>query len=117
MKRLGISLSSYSENSDNGDELNYTEVTDKHAGFCPELYSRMCEYNPETLICRKEVKDEIYRQIDMLSEKNQRFARLLLDECQPKTMAKLEGCTANAAAKRIFDIRKVLKAGLSEFAN
>ena len=116
MKRLDISYSYYSENSDDGDEFDSTEVADEHTAFYPELYSKMNEYNPETVVCRREFEEEVYGHVGRLSEKSQRYTHLLVEGYTPKEMASLEGSNANAAAKRVFDIRKALKAGLAELA-
>ena len=51
-----------------------------------------------------------------LSDKNQRFLTMLEEGYEPRDMAEREGCTPNAAAKRIHDIRKALKAAIAEIA-
>ena len=117
MKRLDINHSLYSENRDNGDEFDSTEVADEHTDIYPELYSKMNEYNPETVVCRREFEEEVYGQVGRLSEKSQRYTKLLVEGYTPKEMAEMEGSNANAAAKRVFDIRKALRAGLAELAH
>ena len=55
--------------------------------------------------------------VGKLSDKNQKFFSMLVEEeLTPKEMAEREGCTANAASKRIWDIRQALKAAIAETA-
>ena len=116
MKRIGLSEPMYSENSKD-DEYNIVDTPDPKKGFNSSVWDLVSEYSADKDINRKEFEEEVMGKVGKLSDKNQKFFSMLVDEkLTPKDMAKREGCTANAAAKRIWDIRHALKTAIAETA-
>ena len=68
-------------------------------------------------INRKEFEYSVRKEVSKLSEKNQRFERMLEEGDAPRDMALAEGCSADAAAKRVWVIRQTLREPLSEIAD
>ncbi|MBR5678885.1 MAG: hypothetical protein IKX20_12280 [Paludibacteraceae bacterium] len=116
MKRLPISYPLYSVNTDEGEEFDATEYCPPSRVFNSEEQVLFSEYGADKGIIAREFAETVRGEFGKLSEKNQRFVSLLEAGYTPKQMAIVEGCTANAASKRIFDIRRVLKASLAEVA-
>lgn len=117
MKRIGLSEPMDSESSKDEDEYNRVETADPKKGFDTSVWDLVSEYSADKDIHQKEFEEEIMDKVGKLSDKNQKFFSMLFDEeLTPKEMAVREGCSANAAAKRIWDIRQALKASLSETA-
>lgn len=117
MKRIGLSEPMDSESSKDDDEYNRVETADPKKGFDTSVWDLVSEYSADKDINQKEFEEEVMGKVGTLSDKNQKFFSMLFDEeLTPKEMAEREGCTANAAAKRIWDIRQALKAFLSETA-
>ena len=116
MKRIGLSEPMYSENSKD-DEYNIVDTPDPKKGFNSSVWDLVSEYSADKDINRKEFEEEVMGKVSKLSDKNKKFFSMLVDEkLTPKDMAKREGCTANAAAKRIWDIRHALKTAIAETA-
>ena len=120
MKRIGLSEAMFSESSkddDDDDEYNKVESADRKKGFNAAVWDLVSEYSADKDINRKEFEEEVMGKVGKLSDKNQKFFSMLVDEeLTPKEMAEREGCTANAAAKRIWDIRHALKTTIAETA-
>ena len=117
MKRIGLSEPMYSENSKDDDEYNIVDTPDPKKGFNSSVWDLVSEYSADKDINRKEFEEEVMGKVSKLSDKNKKFFSMLVDEkLTPKDMAKREGCTANAAAKRIWDIRHALKTAIAETA-
>lgn len=118
MKRIGLSEPMFSESyKDDDDEYNKVETANPKKGFDTPVWDLVSEYSADKDIHQKEFEEEIMDKVGKLSDKNQKFFSMLFEEeLTPKDMAEREGCTANAAAKRIWDIRQALKASLSETA-
>ena len=117
MKRIGLSEPMFSESSKDDEEYNKAETSDPKKGFDTSVWDLVSEYSADKDINQKEFEEEVMGKVGTLSDKNQKFFSMLFDEeLTPKEMAEREGCTANAAAKRIWDIRQALKAFLSETA-
>ena len=115
MKRFGLSEPMYSENSKDDDEYNKVETSDSKKGFDTSVWYLVSEYSADKDINQKEFEDEVMGKVGKLSDKNQKYFSLFFDdELTPKEIAKREGCTANAAAKRIWDIRHALKTTIAE---
>ncbi len=112
MKRIGLSEPMYSESAkEDDDEYNKVETSDSKKGFDTSVWDLMSEYSADKEINQKEFEEEVMGKVGKLSDKNQKFFSMLVDEeLTPKEMAEREGCTANAASKRIWDIRQALKA-------
>lgn len=92
------------------------QFVDRDCEFVAVTRDMLSEYNAEKELCRKEFKKSVEAEFSHLSEKNRRFKDLLVLEYSPREMAKIEGCTPNAAAKRVWDIRKALKEPLAAIA-
>ena len=117
MKRIGLSEPMNSESSKDNDEYNKVETSDPKKGFDTSVWNLVSEYSADKDINQKEFEEEVMGKVDKLSDKNQKFFSMLFEEeLAPKEMAEREGCTANAAAKRIWDIRHSLKAAIAETA-
>ena len=117
MKRIGLSEPMFSESSKDDEEYNKAETSDPKKGFDTSVWDLVSEYSADKDINQKEFEEEVMGKVGTLSDKNHKFFSMLFDEeLTPKEMAEREGCTANAAAKRIWDIRQALKAFLSETA-
>ena len=116
MKRLNISRRLYSWKDDDTDGFDPMEAAERIVAKSPENHEKFIECSPEALACRNEFEDKVNREVGKLSEKNQRFVQYIIDGHKPKEMAELEGCSANAASKRVFDIRATLRPGLCEIA-
>ena len=116
-KRLPISNALYDENSENGDEFSADEFCDSRKGFNPEVWGLLSEYEADKEINRKEFEYSVRKEVSKLSEKNQRFERMLEEGDAPRDMALAEGCSADAAAKRVWVIRQTLREPLSEIAD
>lgn len=112
MKRIGLSEPMYSESAkEDDDEYNKVETSDSKKGFDTSVWDLVSEYSADKEINQKEFEEEVMGKVGKLSDKNQKFFSMLVDEeLTPKEMAEREGCTANAASKRIWDIRQALKA-------
>lgn len=116
MKRIGLSEPMYSARSGD-DEFNKFETADPGKGFDTSVWDLVSEYSTDKDIHQKEFEAVVMGAVGKLSEKNRRFFSMLYDEgLTPKEMAEREGCTADAAAKRIWDIRRILKAAIAETA-
>ena len=114
MKRFGLSEPMYSENSKDDDEYNKVETSDSKKGFDTSVWYLVSEYSADKDINQKEFEEEVMGKVGKLSDKNQKFFSMLVEEeLTPKEMAEREGCTANAASKRIWDIRQALKAAIA----
>ena len=116
IKHLPISQEIFVENSENGEEFNAYEVCDERSGFIPEVWDLLCEHDAESDLGSKEIEARLREERAKMSEKNQRFLIWLEEGYAPKDMAAMEGCTPNAAAKRVFVIRQALKESLGDIA-
>lgn len=117
MKRIGLSEPMFSESSKDDDEYNKVETSEFNKGFDTSVWNLVSEYSADKDINRKEFEEEVMGKVGKLSDKNQKFFSMLVEEeLTPKEMAEREGCTANAASKRIWDIRQALKAAIAETA-
>lgn len=118
MKRLSISgpLDIRATDDDDEEEHDASVVCDKRRGFNPEMLELFSHYEADRDMNRKDFEKSIAEQVGTLSEKNQRIFKMLTEEVSRKDMAVMEGCTPNAASKRVFDIRAVLRASLLEIA-
>ena len=117
MKRIGLSEPMFSESSKDDDEYNKVETSEFKKGFDTSVWGLVSEYSADKDINRKEFEEEVMGKVGKLSDKNQKFFSMLVEEeLTPKEMAEREGCTANAAAKRIWDIRHALKTTIAETA-
>lgn len=115
MKRIGLSEPMFSECSKEEDEYNKVESADRKKGFNAAVWDLVSECRADNDIDQKEFEEKVMGNVGMLSDKNQKFFSMLVDEeLTPKEMAEREGCTANAAAKRIWDIRHALKTTIAE---
>ena len=117
MKRIGLSDPMFSESSkdDDDDEYNKVETSKFKKGFDTSVWDLVSEYSADKDINGKEFEEEVMGKVGKLSDKNQKFFSMLVEEeLTPKEMAEREGCTANAAAKRIWDIRHALKVAIAE---
>jgi len=117
MKRIPISYDMYVEKSESGDEFGVDEFCDERCGFNADVWDMLSEYEADRQLNEKEFEACVRAQCEKLSEKNQRFERWLEDGMTPKDMAAQEGCTADAAAKRVWVIRQALKEPISEIAD
>jgi RNA polymerase sigma-70 factor (ECF subfamily) len=93
------------------------QFVDKDCEFVAETRDMISEYNAEKELCRKEFEERVEAACSHLSEKNRRFKNLLVLEYAPREMAEIEGCTPNAASKRVWDIRNALQEPLSAIAS
>ena len=117
MKRIGLSEPMFSESSKDDDEYNKVETSEFKKGFDTSVWDLVSEYSADKDINREEFEETVMGEVGKLSDKNQKFFSMLVDEeLTPKEMAEREGCTANAAAKRIWDIRHALKTSIAETA-
>lgn len=116
-KRIPISNALFTENKENGDEFSADEFCDGRKGFCPEVWDMLSEYDADKELNQKEFEYLVRKEISKLSEKNQHFEHMLEEGETPKTMAASEGCTPDAAAKRIWVIRQTLKDPISDIAD
>ena len=117
MKRIGLSEPMFSESSKDDDEYNNVETADFKKGFDTSVWDLVSEYSADKDINQKEFEEAVMGEVGKLSDKNQKFFSMLFEEeLTPKEMAEREGCTSNAAAKRIWDIRHALKAVIAETA-
>ena len=115
MKRIELSKSMESPKDD--DEYNKAETVDRKKGFNTSIWDMVSEYSADKDINQKEFEEEVMSEVGKLSDKNQKFFSMHYDEeLTPKEMAEREGCTANAASKRILDIRKALKEAIKDTA-
>lgn len=115
-KRLPISCSVYSENVKNGEEFGVGDFCDERYGFNPELWDMLSEYDAEKDLYRKEFEECVNTQCSKLNEQNRRFIKWTREGYGTQEMAEEEGCSASAAAKRLWGIRQALKGPLSEIA-
>ena len=106
MKRLAISCPMFTESQDTRDEYSEDEFFEESN---PDEKAVYYEYSADVEVNRKDFELRVNHEISKLSAKNQKYASLLIDGYTPKEMAAIEGCTANAAAKRIWSIRQTLK--------
>lgn len=116
LKRIPISYAMTLEN-ENGDEFSLDETccSMSRSGYgMQELFS---EFEADRDLDRKEFVSRIHEETSKLSEKNQRFERMLEDGYAPKDMAVIEDCTPDAAGKRIWVIRQTLREPVSEIAD
>lgn len=117
MKRMGLSEPMFSESSKDDDEYNKVETSEFKKGFDTSVWDLVSEYSADKDISQKEFEETVMGEVGKLSDKNQKFFSMLVDEeLTPKEMAERESCTANAAAKRIWDIRHALKTSIAETA-
>ena len=116
-KRIPISNELYAENSESGDEFSVDEFCDSRKGFNPEVWDLLSEFEADKEINRKEFEYSVRKEVSKLSEKNQRFEYMLEAGDSPKDMVLSEGCSANAAAKRVWVIRQALQKPLSKIAD
>lgn len=112
VKRIAISDSFYNTPLDDYDGGNDEDESVLDSKGHPHI----SEDTADALVERHELEQRISREIGKLSDKNRRFASLMMDECAPRHMADIEGCTPNAAAKRVCDIRKALREALADVA-
>lgn len=82
----------------------------------PQVLEVLCGDSADRLAERRDFERAVHGEIHKLSGKNQRFAKMLEDGYAPRQMAAIEGCTPNAAAKRVCDIRRALRAALADVA-
>ena len=116
IKHLPISAEKFEIDPQSGDEINEEEYCDKRKGFNLEVGNMLSEYDAEKELSQKEFETCVKEQCSKLSEKNRRFELWLEEGYTPKEMAAMEGCTADAAAKRLWFIRKTLKKPIGEIA-
>jgi RNA polymerase sigma factor (sigma-70 family) len=116
IKHLPISGELFEKDPKSGEETGEEEYCDKRKGFNPEVRDMLSEYDAEKELSQKEFETCVKEECSKLSEKNQRFERWLEEGYTPKEMAAMEGCTADAAAKRLWFIRKTLKKSIGEVA-
>lgn len=116
IRRRPLTGELFVENHENGDEFEADECCDARKGFNPMVWDLISEYDADREINREEFESLVRAEISKLGDKNQRFARLLEEGHTPKTMALVEGCTADAAAKRVWVIRQTLKEPVSGIA-
>ena len=117
MKRIGLSEPMFSESPKDDDKYNKVETSEFKKGFDTSVWDLVSEYSADKDINREEFEETVMGEVGKLSDKNQKFFSMLVDEeLTPKEMAEREGCTANAAAKRIWDIRHALKTSIAETA-
>ena len=116
IKHSPISCELFKEDPEDGEEISEEEHFDKRKGFNPEVRDMHSEYDAEKELSQKEFETCVKEECSKLSEKNQRFERWLEEGYTPKEMAAMEGCTADAAAKRLWFIRKTLKKPIGEIA-
>ena len=117
IKRIGLSEPIFSESSKDDDEYNKVETSEFKKGFDTSVWDLVSEYSADKDINRNEFEETVMGEVGKLSDKNQKFFSMLVDEeLTPREMAEREGCTANAAAKRIWDIRHALKTSIAETA-
>ena len=116
IKHRPISHELFVENTENGEEFNAYEVCDERSGFNPEVRDLLYEHDAESDLASKELEDRFREEQAKLSAKNQRFLIWFEEGYAPKDMAAMEGCTPNAAAKRMFVIRQALKESLEDIA-
>ncbi len=107
LKRIPISYALTLENED-GEEFDLDETCDSRKGFNQIMSGLLSESEADRDLNRREFEDSIKAQTRKLSDKNQRFEQWLEEGFTPKDMAAMEGCTANAAGKRIWNIRHAL---------
>lgn len=72
------------------------------------------ESEADRAVDRMEFDRCVWEEVGRLSEKNQRLVHMLYEGYAPKDMAAIEGCTPNAASKRLFEIRKILKKAMAQ---
>ena len=117
IKRIGLSEPMFSESSKDDDEYIKVETSEFNKGFDTSVWDLVSEYSADKDISQKEFEETVMGEVGKLSDKNQKFFSMLVDEeLTPKEMAEREDCTANAAAKRIWDIRHALKTSIAETA-
>ena len=76
------------------------------------------EYNAaDKQLCSKEFERCFQEKVAKLSERNRKYVRMLDEGYKPKDMAILDNCSPNAAAKRVFDIRRQLKKDIAGLAS
>ena len=117
MKRIPFSYPLEVEALESGDEFSAGDYCDESKGFNPEVWALLSEYEADRDINREEFESGVRREISKLSEKNQRFVRMLEEGDSPKDMAIAEGCSADAASKRLWVIRQTLKEPLSKISD
>ena len=117
IKHLPISGELFAENRESGDEYCADEYCDERKGFTPKVWDLLSEYEADKELNQQEFERCVRAEISKLSEKNQRFERMLEKGETPKTMALVEDCTADAAAKRVWVIRQTLKQPVAEIAD
>ena len=109
-KRLPISCSIYAKNSENGEEFG----VDERCGVSPEVRNRLSEYDADKELLQKELEACVRLEYSKLKEKSQRVIRWKEAGYGPQEIAEEEGCSSNAAAKRLWGARQSLKKRLAK---
>lgn len=118
MKRVNISCPMTAISQEDGDEYNASETSKKKSGLCLEMNELLSRNEADTDINFKEFENRIQKKVGKLSDINQRFFEYFAEMgLAPREIAALEGCTPNAAAKRVHDIRQCLKPSLANLAH
>lgn len=116
VKRLPISCEMYEENDHNGDEYSAEEYCDVRKGFNSDITAKFSEYEADRELFERDFREQLQKEVSKLSEKNQRYVSMLEDGLTRVEMAEVEGCSADAAAKRVWVIRQTLGEPVAEIA-
>lgn len=117
MKRLPISAPMVEINDNNGDEYNVSECYGHNSSFHPEMQALVSEYSADRRLDQREFERRVWSEVNRLGETGRRYVRMLSEGYTPKDMAAIDGCRPNTAAKRVYDIRRALRAALAEVSS
>lgn len=112
MRRLNINGPMNMENpkDDSDEEYGADEVP-----FKTRILDKMSVNDTDSLAIRNDLKKHIEKELDRMTDKRKRIARMLTAGYTPKEMADAEGCTTTAIYKCVYDIRAVLKESLEDW--
>ncbi len=106
MKRRNISCELIEENSESGEEYNLDEVCRKSQESHCEGWTRMSEDEADKELLRKDFEAYISDSLPGLSERDRKFLEWMKLGYTAREMAAMDGCSTNAASKRMWAIRQ-----------
>ena len=106
MKRRNISCELIEENSESGEEFGLNEVYCESLEEHFEGWARVSEDAADKELLRKDFEAYVSSSLSGMSERDRKFLEWMKLGYTAKEMAAMDGCSTNAASKRMWSIRQ-----------
>ena len=106
MKRRNISCELIEENSESGEEFGLDEVCSESQEDHFEGWARVSEDAADKELLRKDFEAHLSNSLSGMSERDRKFFEWMKLGYTAKEMAAMDGCSPNAASKKMWTIRQ-----------